>query len=320
MSAKCGEHWSTFWQQGYITTFGVSKPHNYDGTTLAFWRDHFLALPSRAKVLDIATGNGAIAAIAMDVSNKSSKSFLVSATDIAVINASVHGCYASVRNGIEFHSNTPCEKQPFESHCFNLITSQFGFEYSDIGKTLVEVRRLLREGGRFVAISHHTDSELLKASRVELDIYREALDELDLFGFLSGYFYTLGTPEQNKNTEERGLRKATVGAQELNRRMNTFMSSHRKDETAKGVVSAIVQLAKVASTKSRDERVKLANNAEERFVQARARLKDMASAALDQNAIDQLTKAAMKLGFTTVKCKPTVLENNSLVGWEILIA
>ena len=91
-----------------------------------------VALPDGARILDIATGNGAIATLAAEVAEAGQKTFFLAATDLAEINPDVKGGARSsrLRKRIQFHSHTPCERQPFDDASFDCVTSQFGFEYA----------------------------------------------------------------------------------------------------------------------------------------------------------------------------------------------
>ena len=76
--------WTTFWKQGFPTSFASQFPDNYTGTLAKFWEGQF-ALLDNAKVLDVATGNGAIALIAARITQIKSNNLDISAADFAHI-------------------------------------------------------------------------------------------------------------------------------------------------------------------------------------------------------------------------------------------
>lgn len=312
-------HWSTFWNDGWITTFGGSKPKNYDGVVREFWQEKFLELPNGARILDIAAGNGAIATIAAQTSDEHDKDFFVAATDLAEIHAELVGDEDTkqARKQIEFHSFTPCEKQPFDDDSFNLVTSQFGFEYSNIERSLREVRRLLKQGGQFTAISHHVDSELIRAAYRELEIYREALDKLSIFGTVRELFAALGDLGTDEKNVRESLQNAAPFSARVNERMNEFREAYPDDECAKELVAAVSYLARSAVQATKEKRLGAVDAAQVNYRLAQARLVDMVNAALDQERIDSIETTAKKVGFTAVNCLRLFVEDGSLAGWQI---
>ena len=312
--------WSSFWRQGFITTFGASQPNNYDGVVREFWREKFIDLPTGARILDIATGNGAIATMAAEVGDQRQKDFFIAATDLAAINSTIVGDTeaARLRDSICFHSHTPCEEQPFEDDSFDLVSSQFGFEYSNVELTLREVRRVLMPpAGRFIAISHHANSALIEAAKVELDIYQYALEELDLFGILRAYFGALGNLSGSPKKVAKAMKRAEPLSQSVNSGVETFRQRHPEDECSREIVSAISYLARGARQSTQAERLAAVDAAANDFRFAQARLQDMIAAALNQEQIDSLGLTARAAGFESVFCLRLFGEDRGLVGWQI---
>ena len=279
---------------------------------LDFWQEKFSELPQGARILDIACGNGAIGTIAAEIGRSNNKGFFIASTDRAVINNELTGDKDAreLRSTIQFHSRTPCEEQPFAADSFDLVTSQFGFEYSDIRKTLVEVRRILRPNARFVAISHHTDSTLIKAAKVELDIYTLALDELDLIGTASRYFDLLGDAKASSKSTESF-------SSDVNDKMNKLRTAYPQHECSRFIFGAISFIARSVKQTTADERRVAIDRANSDFKFARARLDDMIGAALDEEKINVFSIAAKEAGFKSTHCLKIFGENEGLAGWQI---
>ena len=311
--------WSRFWEQGFITTFGASKPDNYDGVVRDFWFEKFIELPDRARILDIATGNGAIASLAAEVNRDYGKEFFIAATDLADISNTLVGGdgLSQLRAGIQFHSRTSCEAQPFDDATFDFTCSQFGFEYGDTEAALAEMRRVLVPDGRFVAISHHADSALIRAACEELDIYAIALDELDLFGKVGNLFDALGNPGDSRDNLARALRKARPLSEAVNSAMNEFRERYPDHDCARDIVGAVGELARGARQASRSHRLAAVNVASEDFRFARSRLQDMTNAALDRQQVEALRISAELAGFSSVHCLDLYSEDGELAGWQI---
>jgi ubiquinone/menaquinone biosynthesis C-methylase UbiE len=310
--------WTSFWQQGFITTFGASKANNYDGVIREFWREKFIDLADGSQILDVATGNGAIATLAAEVNTERSKNFFIAATDLAVVNTQINGddTANALRGNVEFHSHIPCENQPFDDVHFDLVTSQFGFEYSDVKKSLSEIHRILKPSGRFIAISHHADSDLIKAAIIEIGVYQHAMDELDLFGELRSYAKAMGELSGAQNTVAGRIRKVSPLAADLMTKIKGFREQYPDEELCREIVDAISHLAMPRHASSA-ARIAVVDAAETDFGFARARLQDMARAAISQEGIELFSVMARDAGFGSVHCLKLYGGDQGLAGWQI---
>jgi len=77
------EHWTSYWQTGVTDSFGAQLPKWYKDILEPFWQQVFQGLPDQSKILDVATGNGAVAKIALQVSSEANKNFNITASDKA---------------------------------------------------------------------------------------------------------------------------------------------------------------------------------------------------------------------------------------------
>ena len=318
ISSNEHDQWSTFWKQGFITTFGAGKPGNYDGVVFDFWQDKFRELQHRARVLDIAAGNGAVATLAAEFSLDHGTDFFVAATDLAEIETELIGedKTTAARKNIEFHSRVPCEQQPFDDDSFDLVTSQFGFEYSDISKTLPEIRRVLAPNGRFVAVVHHAESELIVAAKRELALYTLALDELDVFRRLVTYHEALGNlegPQEEVVTRVKGANdeaKATLDA------LKTIEKAFPGEEAMQQVNGTVSALARPQFAEA-EKRIAAVRIAQTDFEAGRRRLVDMKSAALTEDDVNELQHSADDAGFSAVHCLKLYDGQSGLAGWQV---
>jgi len=207
--------------------------------------------------------------------------------------------------------------QPFAGDSFDLVTSQFGFEYSDIKKTLVELRRILRPTGRFVAISHHIDSVLIQAAKVELDIYALAIDELDILGTANLFFEAIGELTGDPQQAQEAAKQAGPQAQELNEKMDRFRRAYPNHECAVFIVTTVSFIAHNAAKATVEERRTAMNQAASDFQFARDRLKDMVTAALSEEQVDELAINAKETGFPSAHCLKIYGDDEGLAGWQI---
>lgn len=158
--------WSRYWSHGVAHSCGGSYGNRYDGALARFWRSHFAALPAGARVLDIATGNGAVPRLMLD---GAADTVVCDAIDLAVLEPQWIAELAPQQRGrIRFHGQQAAESLPFAAGSFDLVTSQYGLEYTDLARSVPEILRVLRPGGKVCLLTHHADALPVKLARTEL--------------------------------------------------------------------------------------------------------------------------------------------------------
>jgi SAM-dependent methyltransferase len=160
--------WERYWGSGALHSCCDSFAGNYGDAIGAFWRQRFDALHTDARVLDVATGNGALPRLLLE--SRSNTPIECDAVDAAPIAPHwVQALPASERQRVRFHGSTPMEALPFPDRCFDLITSQYGLEYSDTARSCAEMRRVARRGAVFALVVHHRDSRPVALATNELE-------------------------------------------------------------------------------------------------------------------------------------------------------
>jgi len=192
------KHWSEFWKGGSTTTFGSKYKDNYDKDIADFWNGIFTSEPNGAKIHDLAAGSGAIARLAKKFSNDKNKLFKISANDYAEINFDENTSLGKDIRGIKFYPETASEKLPITDQSIDLIMSQYGFEYSSCEQTVIEILRILKSNGRFVAITHSQLSELIQESDKNLKFLKSLDRDYDYHKTLNKFAFELGDV-RNKN-------------------------------------------------------------------------------------------------------------------------
>lgn len=176
--------WSDYWKQGAATTFERGRYEaGYDGAVLRFWHQVLDTLKSDARILDVATGNGAIAYLAARRAQALQRRWQIVGIDSAAIEVDPEEAGPddkgpdSVRQMVQLLGHTPVEKTGLPEVSFDLIVSQFGFEYADQSKAIAEISRLLRPGGRLAMVMHHPESAVVGHARGIVDGLNKCLDE-----------------------------------------------------------------------------------------------------------------------------------------------
>jgi len=159
--------WSNYWAQGHVHSLGRAYDGgNYSGSIRDFWQRVFDTLPEGARVLDICSGNGAVALLAVDYSSEHQRGLVVDAVDRAEIDPE-QALGPEVAAAIRFQGGVAVESLPFEADSFDLVTAQYGLEYTDAHTSVPELARVLRPGGQLAVIHHHPDSHVIRTARAE---------------------------------------------------------------------------------------------------------------------------------------------------------
>jgi len=190
MQANSPTHWSDYWAGGSLTSLPQDFSTNYDAEIGAFWKSVFQALPGKACVLDLCTGNGAIALLAAEHADHHGLDLEVTAVDAADINPEVVArkfpAKAELLDRISFIGNRRVEELDLPDSGFDLVSSQYGIEYCDWPEAAAQVARMLKPGGRFVLVCHASSSDILKYMEDENREY-ELLAKLNFLKVIRRY-------------------------------------------------------------------------------------------------------------------------------------
>ena len=129
--------WSAYWSSGRLHSCAGSFEGNYGGAIGTFWRTRLVHLAPGARVLDLATGNGPLPEM---LALMHGAAIAVDAVYLAVPAPAWHD--PSRHPGVRFHAGVDMEALPFADGLFDLVVSQYGFEYADHARALAEVLRV----------------------------------------------------------------------------------------------------------------------------------------------------------------------------------
>jgi ubiquinone/menaquinone biosynthesis C-methylase UbiE len=159
--------WDRYWQADRIAScMDGAGQSNYDDRIAAGWRAFFRTLPAGSRILDLCTGNGAVAVIAAEVGSIHGKSFAITGIDLADIDPKRFvSRYGIIANGISFVAKANCEALSYADSSFDAVVSQYGVEYSDLDKTLAQAVRVLVPGGRLRLFMHAKEGTVVASTK-----------------------------------------------------------------------------------------------------------------------------------------------------------
>lgn len=149
-------HWDRYWQADRISACSSDgSAGNYVPAILSGWKAFFKTFPDGARLLDIGTGNGAIAVLAQETAVAAGLHFEIHGVDRANIEPArfVRSAPESLA-AIKFHGHTRAESMPFPEAYFDGISGQYALEYTDMPATVRELCRVAKPGARLRFVLH----------------------------------------------------------------------------------------------------------------------------------------------------------------------
>lgn len=169
--------WTRLWRRGVAHSCATAIAGNYDGAIARFWGDLFQSLDCGDQVIDLATGNGALALLAARHGKQHGIVLDIHGVDLADIDpARDVTAIDPLSTDIRFHPRTSISKLPFRDTSAALLCSQYGFEYTANESTAAELVRVLAPDGCIGMILHSDDSVVAHTAPIQLDAIDYLLD------------------------------------------------------------------------------------------------------------------------------------------------
>lgn len=128
-----------------------------------------------ARVLDLATGDGRVL-----------RWLRQARPDLKLVGIDAAPQLPAAPQGCKVRAGVRMEKLPFAADKFDLVTSQFGFEYGDAARVAREIARVLLPGGRAALMVHRGDGPILAHNLTRRTAITWALEERDIMGVAKG--------------------------------------------------------------------------------------------------------------------------------------
>ncbi len=318
------EQWDRYWSYGNIHSFSQVSEGNYRGAIAKFWRTRLERLSEGGRFLDVATGNGAVALLALETGDRRGRGLDVHGVDLADIapgsRVSVPELAASLSR-IRFRGRTAAESLPFDDASFDMVGSQFGVEYSDLSRSIPEIGRVLKPRGGFSAIMHHHDSVLLRSTREELAQLDFVLDEVKLYLRARNLLREL--TDGGRSAGDRGgkpspkLEKKRRALGDAMERIRQAAEASTSPNMLLGPARYVHEIFGALERVPAKELLGWLDEARSRVNANRQRLMEMTRAARQESDLDDLREQLTKAGFTVVDLAPFYQDDGALLGWRV---
>ncbi len=164
MSDKTAKDWGNYWQGRAASEAGaalVGVGVETDAEIGTFWDSHLSKLSKTARVLDLACGAGSVMRRASAIGLQNLSGVDISEDAIATLKAEFPNAQTVVASA---------EATGLDDAQFDMVASQFGFEYANPIDAAREAVRLIARGGQFLALAHSENSA------IELEVARLGTD------------------------------------------------------------------------------------------------------------------------------------------------
>lgn len=317
-------HWSSYWAHGFLHSCGSAFTGNYGDEFSAAWNQFFASLPVRARILDVGTGNGAIAVLARDFARGHAREFEVHAADAAEIRPDQMSRALGIdTTGIVFHGRTPAERTGLAAAAFTAVTSQFGIEYADWPAAVAEVRRLLAPGGRCCFVMHHADSVIVATSLEEvghadflidttrvLELARRIMRRLQGVEAASDKAAAMAALQADPVAEAGRLEYNAAAASVTER-----IGAAKHPDLLRLALGAVNEAFKRRKSDGTAAALALLEQVEREIAHSRQRLRDLQSAACDAARLEERVCAVQASGLRLLRSEPLLRRGTDLTAW-----
>lgn len=308
------DHWASYYRGGAIVSCPTGPEPNYTKGIRAAWEEFFSDLADGARVLDLGTGNGAVALIGKETAARRSIDLRIVGVDLADIDPPAFVPDGpAVFEGIEFRAGVNAEDLPFEDGCFSAICGQYSLEYTQKARTLSEAARVLEPGGACRFILHHELSLVVSNARESLRQARFALHELGFLRRFRAYCDRLAENPARAEPARRRLFEAGV-------RLDAAARQSSNPAFPKYLLDTVTALLQHQSRLGRGEMLRQTLRFESEVRHWTQRLEDLVAAALDEDGIEDLVRLAESSGFEDIDVGTLADEGDALLGWRLTMS
>ena len=296
------EYWTKYWKEGHLTSFGTAFTGNYTGSLKEYWLTLYNSLDAKTRILDIATGNGALIDLAILNKAKFATFIGVDQADVMAPVTIIDCDYAQLLG------STFIENLPFEKQSFDIVISQYGIEYANLNKSLTSVSKVLVCGGRFNFIVHDNNSIIVKNNVRTLEATKTLVGE---DGLLVKLKKLIDCIELNgMNSEQFSLAKNSLNTA-------CMLVSKYYQQAIYETNFPIFMTEILKSNRSYSRRLEMLSLYQEELKGQIVRLTDLQNAAFGNEKMNAFTEQCKKSGLVITESRYIHDEQGNVIGKSI---
>lgn len=300
--------WDQYWRDGRLASCGGEGGATYQPVIADGWRHFFGSMSDAARILDVCSGNGAVARLAAEVASSHNIRVTINAVDAADLHPGGTGPGDDM---IRYSSRTLAEHLPFPDASFDTIVGQYAIEYTEIERTMAELKRVSRPIARIRFVTHAAGSIVVRSARAQLaDV--ERLMQTGIFEAAVAFVRKsasdplAGEVRDNFLLALQSLRdaEATAGDLRMYRNVGGVIAHAIQHQPQLGPAPVLDKIVEMASA----------------IKAHHGRLDAMCRAALDAPRARALVASAKQLWNKPFTLDPLIRSDGALFGWVIASA
>lgn len=314
--------WSQYWASGLLHSCPGSFAGNYDGAIAGFWAHSFAQLDPGQRVLDIATGNGALPRLLLAIDGGSDFGGEIDAIDLARMAPDWLGrLRPAQRARLHFHPGTAAEALPFPDGHFDLVISQYGIEYADLDRALVEAARVLKAQGRLCLLMHHRQSLPVRKAESELACLAQLVGEADLLACARSMLPWIALAA---SAEGRSRLAGNAQARDDRARFNACQQvidavvarAEAEAEALQDLRDRVQQVFALAQSRGPAVAAAALQTVALELADQQLRTRELIAHSLDQERMQSVLELLGSLGFASASAQPLHYQQH-LMGWTL---
>ena len=317
--------WDQYWQTDRLASCLNLDTPNYSADMRAGWSAFFSPLADGARVLDICTGNGAVAAIAVESARERGKTFDVHGVDGAEIDPTRFVTKAGdTLKAVTFHGRTAAESLPFEDGSFDAVASNYGIEYTDRKGSLPEAARVLKSSGRLRFVVHAVEGTVMRDTKTALEQTDFIVDKVRLHALARRAIEAVVASERNAagaGSDPKLHARAIETRDEFQAGIQKVVRQYGGTPDSAVVMSIadiLIHTFSVRAGYSLETLVEKIEESKRETLANRGRLIELSKAAVTETGARGIAAALEAQGFKETSVQPLLYDiDRRLIGWQI---
>jgi ubiquinone/menaquinone biosynthesis C-methylase UbiE len=312
--AQQASNWDAYWRGvGDAAAYAAGGVSHH--AILAFWESFFRAATTQfpaAKMIDIASGDGAVIACALDA-------FAGTQADITCLDVSaaavqgVRDRFPAVRGVV-----SDARSIPLPDAAFDIVTSQFGVEYAGLD-AIDEASRLLARGGRLALLLHSTAGMMHRECGQSLDaisrLRESAFIPLAIDMLAAAFEAARGADRAAYESAAKRLAPAVNALESIMREYG----QHVAGDTIARLYSDVDLIHRNIRRYEPGEVLGWLHRMDAELVDYAGRMSSMCDAAIDQAAFDSVCQGLQSRGHTLLQAETVQVPEHGLpLAWKLV--
>lgn len=311
--------WENYWQGDRMALCLDSDYFTYDEAVSRDWKSFFSAFEDGARLLDICTGNGAVALLALEASKEQGKSFHITGADRAEINpAKFVTSNSDALSQIGFDGGVDISNLPYSDARFDGVSGQYALEYTNISESLVEIARVLKPQARVRFLLHASEGTIAQGATRELNRIADFRAAANIFELAKRAIDAALKQKKMPQPSRAVVEKTSQAEAKFRTALQACEGTYDRSEHdfVFGILSTLVNALQAVPhydepvIRQQFENVKTSLDAHE------GRLKSLSQSAVDYASCEVIGETLRNLGFEPSPILASKVEGNH-IGWIV---